>query len=91
MCCLHDAAAEANRRAHDTFDAQRFERGADADDVDDRVERAHLVQLDVGRIDAVNRTFDGSQPFEDGAGPSTHPVGEVGCIEQCKDLARRAM
>ena len=73
------------------FDAQRFKCCADADDIDDRVERTNFVQLDVGRIDAVNCTFDRSQPFEDRAGPSTHPGGKIGRIEERKDLARRAM
>ena len=45
MSRVHHAAADVQRRAHDAIGAEPFEREHGADDVDDRVERADLVQV----------------------------------------------
>ena len=39
--------ADRDRAERDLVDAEHLERGAGADDVDDRVERADLVEVDV--------------------------------------------
>ena len=76
------SVADADRAAHDLVDAERLERGACADDVDDRVERADLVELDVGRIDAVHRPLDLGQSGEDRSCARAHPLGELSAVEQ---------
>ncbi len=43
----HGAVADRDRAADDGVDAEDLERDTDADDVDDRVERTDLVELDV--------------------------------------------
>ncbi len=65
------------------LDAERVQRGGDADDVDDGVERADLVELDVGGVDAVDRALGLGQRCRTPGGrrPRTG-VGEVGGVEQ---------
>ena len=81
--------ADGDRAAPHLVDVERLEGRADADDVDDRVERADLVQFHVGGIDAVDGALDLAQPFEDGPRPPAHPLGQVGVVEQPQDLAQR--
>ena len=52
----------------DAVDAEVVQGGGDADDVDDRVERADLVELDVGRVDAVHRALGARRACRRSAG-----------------------
>ena len=85
------AGADGDRAAADVGDAERFERRAGTDHVDDRVERTHLVQLDVGGVDAVDGAFDRGEPGEHGSRPGAHPLGEFGPLEEFVDLPHRPM
>jgi len=61
---LHRAAADVQRRAHDPVRADPLEGEHDADDVDDRVEGADLVQVDLLDRHLMNRRFRLRQPLE---------------------------
>ena len=50
-------------------DAEVLQRGADPDDVGDRVQRAHLVEVHVVRGDAVHVGLGVGEPGEDGGAP----------------------
>src|SRR5438105_11951896 len=56
------AAADIERRGNDALCPEELERVHGADDIDDRIERADLVEVDpVGRR-TVDRSFDLSKP-----------------------------
>ena len=55
---LDRPGAERGRRGHDPVDVEEHDRGRDPHAVDDGVEGAHFVQVDVARIDPVERTLD---------------------------------
>ena len=83
--------AHGDRRGDDPLDAQRVQRRGDADHVDDGVERADLVELDVGGVDAVDRALGLGQHGEDPVGHVPHGVGQVGGVEQGADRADRTV
>ena len=56
------AAADVDRRDDDAIGVEPFEREHGADDVDDRVERADFVQVDLVDRHAVNRGFRLAEP-----------------------------
>ena len=82
---------DRNRATPHLVDVERFEGGAHADDIDDRVECADLVEFDLGGFDPVDRPFDLAEPHEHRAGTSAHPLGQVRRVEQRQDLAQRTM
>ena len=64
MRAAHRAAAEVQRRGDDPIGAEPLEREDAADDVDDRVERADFVQVDVVDRHLVDVRFDRREPAE---------------------------
>ena len=62
---LDRAAAEPERPARDALDAEQPEPDHRADDIDDRVERADLVEVDIVDRDAMDRCLGLGQPRED--------------------------
>ena len=54
---IHHAAADVQRRADDAIGAETIRARNRADDVDDRVERADLVQMNLLDRNLVNRRF----------------------------------
>ena len=73
----HGAVPDRDRAADDGVDAEDLERDADTDDVDDRVERTDLVELDVVGGDAMDLAFDLGERAVDGQRPFADAVGEV--------------
>lgn len=67
-------------------DAQVDQRGAAADDIADRVERAHLVELDVVGRDAVHGTLGVGEGPERRVRAVAHPRLELGGVEQAAHL-----
>ena len=65
----HRAAADVERRRDDAVGAEPFHREHGADDVDDRVDGADLVQVDAVERHVVNRGLGFGEPVEqrDGA------------------------
>ena len=82
---------DGDRTAPDLVDGERFQRCARTDHVDDRVEGTDLVQLDVVRIDAVDRSLDLGEAGEHRASPSSDALGEVGIVEQAEHVAGRSV
>ena len=83
--------ADCDRAADDGVDTQHIERDADADDVDDRVERANLVDLDVVCVHAVGLTFDLGKRAVDRQCPASNTIGGIGCRDQLEHLAGRSV
>ena len=83
--------AHRERRGNDAVDAEGVQRGADADDVDDGVGRADLVELDVVGRDTVDGALGVGERGEDTVGALAHPVGERGVGEQLPDRPHRAV
>ena len=81
------AVADRDRAADDGVDPEDLERDADTDDVDDRVERADLVELDVAGVDAVDLAFDLGEGPVDRERPIAGAFGKVGRADQLEHVA----
>jgi hypothetical protein len=66
--------------------SQLIHREAGPDNVDDRINGAHLVELHFGRIQAVDLSFRDRNPLEDRQGASPNPIREGALFEQASDL-----
>jgi DnaK suppressor protein len=75
----------------DRFDPEVVEPEAGADDVDDRVERAHLVELDVVGRDAVDAALGLGEPREDRECVGAHPIRQPAPLEERTNVAIRPM
>jgi hypothetical protein len=71
-------------------DAEHLQRGGRADDVDDGVEAAHLVEVDLLGRTAVQPALDLGQRGEGGEGPGRHPFRQTGLGDQAGDVGRGA-
>ena len=69
-----------------SVDVEHLEGGAGADDVDDGVERADLVEVDLAGRSAVELPLDLGQRPEDGQGPVPEPVGQSGLLDEAGDV-----
>ena len=74
------------RRRH-LVDAERLQGGAGADDVDDGVDAADLVEVDRGGRPAVEAALGLGQEEEHPLGPFPDPVGEAGLLDDPGDVA----
>ncbi len=68
MRARHRAAADVERRRDDPVGAEPFHREHGADDVDDRVDGANLVQMDAVEGHLVNCRFGFGEPMEQSNG-----------------------
>ena len=82
---LDRAVAHRQRRGNDAVDAEGVQGRADADDVDDGVGRADLVELDIVGRDTVDGALGLGELGEDTVGALAHPVGQRGVGEQLPD------
>jgi hypothetical protein len=64
--------------------------GAAGDDVDDGVDCAYFVEVDLVDVDVVNLGFGGSEEFEDADGGPLDGGGEVGGLDEGADYAEGA-
>ena len=85
MCRRHDAATDREGSDVDRVDAEVGEPERGADDVDDRVERPHLVKLDLLEGHTVHFAFRGSQSGEDRERPLAHGGLERATRDQVTD------
>ena len=85
------APAGRHGTGDELVDLQRRQGGGDADDVDDGVDGADLVELHVPGIDTVDGSFGGGEGVEHRLRPVADEVGQVGGLEQLADLPRRAV
>ena len=65
MSLLHHAATDIERRTDNAIGFEPFEREDRADDVDDRIERANLVQMNLLDGNLMNRRFGDSQTLKE--------------------------
>ena len=87
----HRALADGDRAADDALDAQRFQRGAAGDDVDDGVDRPDLVELDVVGGRAMHRSFDVGEQSEGALGAVANSLRKVGGVDQLANLSIAAV
>lgn len=76
---------------HDSFDAEKIERDTRADHVDDGVDPTHLVEMNFGWVHLVDRPFRFGEHGENPLGVVTHPLGQVGRIDDGCDVGRCSM
>ena len=86
-----DEAAAHGERRDDEIGADVLEGGGAADDVDDGVDGADLVEVDVVDGHAVHLRFRAGEPLEGGKGAGEDWFGELGGAEQLADLAPGAL
>ena len=91
MGSVHEPAAVWQRRADDSLDTELLDEDERAAHVDERVERAELVEVDVLRADAVDATLDLGEPLECLERASAGALGKVGRRDELADLAVVAM
>ncbi len=85
------AAADVQRRRDDAIGAERLEREHGADDVDDRVERADLVQVDLVERRAVDGRLGLAEPREQRLRAVLASPAQRRAVDQAIDLRERAM
>ena len=71
----HGTDAVGHGTGSDVVDAQHLEGGTRADDVDDGVERAHLVEVHVGGRHSMESALGFGQCPHGGQGPALHAIG----------------
>ncbi len=72
--------------AIDLRPAEHLETEGRADDVDDRVHRPHLVEVDLFRRAAVHLAFGLGEPPEDAFGRLLYTVGEFRAADDLQDV-----
>ena len=82
--------ARGHRAGEDLLDAEDVQGGAGPDDVDDGVEAAHLVEVDLARRAAMELALGLGQAVEGGQGQLLDPVRQAGLHDQAGDVRRRA-
>ncbi len=87
MAGVDGAPSCGDRGRGQRLDAQGLESGADAHDVEDRVESTHLVEVDVIDGTPVGDSFRARERFEDLLGPRAHAVGKPSGAQRFSDVA----
>ena len=65
MSAFHSAATDVQRRADDLVNSKGLGANGCTDDIDDRVDRANLVEVDLFDGHVVNLGFGSAECFED--------------------------
>src|SRR5262249_53536785 len=84
-------ARERQRRGLDRVDAEELEAEGGPGDVDDRVDRADLVEVDVVDRGAVDLRLGGGEPLEDGARARAGALREFAPSEDREHRAQAAL
>ncbi len=82
---VHHSAAHVERRAHDVVGARPLEREHDADDVDDRVERADLVKVNLLHRHLVDGGLGLGQPLKHALRAIPAARRQRGLVDQFED------
>ena len=85
------AAAHIERRREDPIGAEPFQRKHRSDDVDNGIERADLVQVDLFDRHVMNRCFDFREPLKHRLRAFAAGGRERRLVVQAEDLRQRAM
>ena len=88
---MHHSAADVQRRADDAIGVEPFDREHRADDVDDRVERADLVQMDLVDRNLMDGRFGFAEPMEELFGARLRGRRERRALDQRVDLGQAAV
>ena len=88
---LDPAAARRDRAGLEAIDAQQVEPDRRADDVDDRVDRADFVKMDLGQVDAVDPRLGLAQLEEDPLGQVFLPGRQDALVDDRLDVVPVAM
>ena len=88
MGACDEAAAQGQRRAMHLIDAEEMEPHAGAGDVDDRVDRAHVVEVHVVDGGPVDARFRLPEPGEDARGVRLDGRGQIAGGDQIEDGAQ---
>jgi hypothetical protein len=88
---LHHPAADVQGRADDAIGADPCHREDDADDVDDRVERADFVQVDLLHRHLVDRRLRVAEALKHRLRPITTRWRETRPIDQLENLGKTPM
>ena len=91
MLRAHCAMAGPDGSARQRVDAENFERGARAHDVDDRIDRPDLVELHVVHVDPVDLGLHLGQQREHCEGPITNALRQIGSFEERTNVAPGAV
>ena len=81
------AGAVGDRGREHLVDVEHLERGRGADDVDDGVEGADLVEMHLLGRAAVNPSFCDGECFEGGEGAAPDAVGQARLFDHGGDVA----
>lgn len=87
MGCAHPPVADRNRPIVDPGDAQLLEPFDPTDYIDQCVQRAYLMQRYLGWRKAVHLAFRFSQELERAHSALTHPLGQLGSIDDRNQVA----
>ena len=88
---MHHPAADVQRRADDAIGLEPFDREHRADDVDDRVEGAHFVQMNLLDRNLVDRGFGLAKTMEERFGPRLRVRRQRRPLDQLVDFRKAAM
>ena len=88
---MHHPAADVQRRADDAIGLEPFNRKYRTDDVDDRVEGAHLVQVDLLDRNLVNCSFGLAKTMEERFGPRLRVGRERRPFNELVDFGKASM
>ncbi len=88
---LHHAASDVDRRHDHAIHAQAVEGVHGADDVDDRVERADLVQVHLLDRHLMNRGFSDREPLEERLCAVLPRRGQCRAVDERGDLRQAAV
>jgi hypothetical protein len=85
MGALQEAGSFDDWGSQDTRSPQQIQSDAGAHDVYDRIEGAHLVEMDVIRRQSVDASFRGGDALEDGDRFLADPFGQCAALDQLTD------
>ena len=88
---LDPAPARRHRAGLEPVDAEQVEPDGRADDVDDRVDRADLVEVDLRQVDPVDRRLGLAELAEDPLGQLVLPGGQAALVDDRLDVVQVAM
>lgn len=91
MRAAHGAASLAQEGNHDLVDAERIETHGRRDDVDDGIDGADLVEVDLFRRGAVRLRLRLGQDLEYALGRAPCALGQRARVDDCKDISQVAM
>ena len=86
----HHSEADRDRRTGHLVDTQHLERGTGTHHIDDGIDPAHLVEVDLIGRSAVEATLGGGEGPEHGQSPRLHSGRKLGVGHQALDVGRGA-